>query len=147
MSVPVIGLNGRPLMPTTERKARILLKEKKVKVICRHPFAIGLLHKIGCSTQEGCLGVDTGSRHVGIAATVGNRVVLKAEHTHPEDAAVQSIPRCRLYLWKYHGSRHKTADASKDPFQRCGCHLPVWEKCTVCIRFLQGNVLQAGTTH
>lgn len=27
MSVLVIGLNGMPLMPTTERKARILLKK------------------------------------------------------------------------------------------------------------------------
>ena len=81
MSVPVTGLNGRPLMPTTERKARILLKEKKAKVICRHPFVIGLLYKTGCATQEGCLGVDTGSRHIGVAVTAGDRVVLKAEHT------------------------------------------------------------------
>lgn len=34
MSVLVIGLNGRPLMPTTTRKARILLKEQKASVIC-----------------------------------------------------------------------------------------------------------------
>ena len=29
MSVPVTGLNGRPLMPTTERRARILLKKEE----------------------------------------------------------------------------------------------------------------------
>lgn len=42
MSVLVIGLNGRPLMPTTTRKARILLKANKASVICRNPFTIHL---------------------------------------------------------------------------------------------------------
>ena len=98
MSVPVIGLNGRPLMPTTERKARILLKEKKAKVVCRHPFVIGLLHKTGCVTQEGCLGVDTGSRHIGIAATVGNSVVLKAEHTLRPSMEKRSLMEARASM-------------------------------------------------
>ena len=47
MSVLVIGLNGRPLMPTTTRKARILLKEQKASVICRHPFTIHLWSEPG----------------------------------------------------------------------------------------------------
>lgn len=81
MSVPVIGQNGMPLMPTTERKARILLKNKRAEVICRHPFAIRLLYKTGCATQNGSIGIDTGARHIGVGITCGNRVILKAEHT------------------------------------------------------------------
>lgn len=81
MSVPVIGQNGMPLMPTTERKARILLKNKRAEVICRHPFAIRLLYKTGCAAQSGSIGIDTGARHIGVGITCGNRVILKAEHT------------------------------------------------------------------
>ena len=80
MSVLVIGRNDRPLMPTTERKARILLQQKKAEVFCRHPFTIRLLYKTGCATQEGCIGIDTGSQNIGVAVTCGSRVVLKAEH-------------------------------------------------------------------
>ena len=98
MSVPVIGLNGRPLMPTTERKARILLKEKKAKIICRHPFVIGLLYKTGYATQEGCLGVDTGSRHIGIAVTVGDKVVLKVEHTLRPSMEKRSLMEARASM-------------------------------------------------
>ena len=53
MSVLVIGRNGRALMPTTSRKARLLLKKKIASVVCRHPFTIQLLYKTGCATQEG----------------------------------------------------------------------------------------------
>ena len=45
MSVLVIGRNGRALMPTTSRKARLLLKKKTASVVCRHPFTIQLLYK------------------------------------------------------------------------------------------------------
>ena len=80
MSVLVIGLNGIPLMPTTERKARILLKDNKAFVVSRHPFAIRLLYKTGCAVQVGQLGVDTGSQNIGIGVVCGNRVILKEEH-------------------------------------------------------------------
>ena len=80
MSILVIGLNGRPLMPTTTRKARILLKANKASVICRNPFTIHLWYKTECATQEGSIGVDTGSQNIGIAVTAGSRQVLKAEH-------------------------------------------------------------------
>ena len=80
MSVLVIGLNGRPLMPTTTRKARILLRANKASVICRNPFTIHMWYKTGCATQEGSVGVDTGSQNIGIAVTAGDRQILKAEH-------------------------------------------------------------------
>lgn len=75
MSVLVIGRNGRALMPTNPRKARLLLKKKTTSVVCRHPFTIQLLYKTGCATQEGCIGIDTGSQHIGVGITCGDRVI------------------------------------------------------------------------
>ena len=79
MSVLVIGRNGRALMPTNPRKARLLLKKKTASVVCRHPFIIQLLYKTGCATQEGCIGIDTGSQHIGVGITCGDRVILKGD--------------------------------------------------------------------
>ena len=66
-------------MPTTTRKARILLKEQKASVICRHPFTIHLWYKTGYATQNGQIGIDTGSQHIGVGVTTSNQQILK-EH-------------------------------------------------------------------
>ena len=79
-SVLVIGMNGVGLMPTTPRKARILLQEGKAKVYRKTPFTIRLLYKTGSATQETVLGIDTGSQHIGVAIVTGNSVQLKDEH-------------------------------------------------------------------
>ena len=79
-SVLVIGMNGVGLMPTTPRKARILLQEGKAKVYRKTPFTIRLLYKTGSATQETVLGIDTGSQHIGVAIVTGNTVQLKDEH-------------------------------------------------------------------
>ena len=79
-TVLAIGLNGRGLMPCTPRKARILLKEKKAKVVRRTPFTIRLLYKTGCATQPITLGVDTGSQHIGIAIVSDDTVLSKSEY-------------------------------------------------------------------
>ena len=79
-TVLVIGMNGRGLMPCTPRKARILLKEKKARVVRRTPFTIRLLYKTGCATQPTTLGADTGSQHVGIAVVSDDAVLSKSEY-------------------------------------------------------------------
>lgn len=120
MSVLVIGLNGMPLMPTTERKARILLKDKKAAVVYRHPFAIQLLYKTGCAVQEGQLGIDTGSQNIGIGVVCGNRVILKEEHQLRSSMEKRSLMETRAAFrrnrryrkiryrhpkWKHHTKR------------------------------------------
>lgn len=45
MKVLVIGRNGLGLAPTTPRKARILLKEKRAEVAYRQPFTIRSIEK------------------------------------------------------------------------------------------------------
>lgn len=66
-------------MPCSQRKARLLLKEGKAKIVGYKPFTIQLLHATGETTQEIHLGVDTGAKHIGIAATSGNKVLVKGE--------------------------------------------------------------------
>ena len=80
MGVLVYGLYGTPLMPTTNCKARKLLQAGKAKILNRHPFTIRLLYKTGTAVQPGNIGIDTGSQHIGVAVTVGNKVIIKDEH-------------------------------------------------------------------
>ena len=66
VKVFVISVAGVPLMPTTPRKARKLLKAGKAEIYQKRPFAIRLLYKTGGATQPLEMGVDTGSQHIGI---------------------------------------------------------------------------------
>ena len=82
MLVYVLKQNGQPFMPT-ERfgKVRRLLKERKAKVVRREPFTIKLLYEPETNVvQECCCGVDTGSKHIGVAV-VGNDKVLYQSQT------------------------------------------------------------------
>lgn len=79
MRVFVKNMRGKSLMPCSQRKARLLLKEGKAKIIGYKPFTIQLLKATGETTQEVHLGVDTGAKHIGIATTSGNKVLVKGE--------------------------------------------------------------------
>lgn len=80
MLVYVININGQPLMPT-ERcgKVRRLLNTNKAKVIKRCPFTIQLLYETTNEVQNITLGVDSGSKHIGLSATTTNKVLFEAE--------------------------------------------------------------------
>jgi len=65
--VYVLNMRGKPLMPTTQSKARKLLRCKKAKVVKRFPFTIQLLIATGECKQEVTLGIDTGYENVGIS--------------------------------------------------------------------------------
>lgn len=67
MSVFVVGLTGKRLMPTTERKARKLLKSGKATVYQRRPFTIKLNYKTGGAVQKTFFGTDTGGQHIGLS--------------------------------------------------------------------------------
>ena len=84
MAVFVIGLTEKKLMPTTERKARILLKQKKAEIFCKNPFTIRLLYQTGGTTQHVTLGVDTGSQHLGFAVVGGQREYYSRTGSFPQ---------------------------------------------------------------
>lgn len=78
--VYVISKNGQPLMPTDRYgKVRHLLKSGKARVIKRCPFTIQLLYKSTTYTQPIALGVDAGSKHIGLSATTETKVLYESE--------------------------------------------------------------------
>lgn len=77
--VYVIGIEGRPLMPCKEAKARKLLKQNKAKIYKREPFTIQLLFECENQIQDITLGVDAGSKHIGLSATTNNKELYSAD--------------------------------------------------------------------
>ena len=68
--VYVLNKDGLPLMPTHKLgKVRHLLKKGKAKVVKRSPFTIQLNYECGNHTQSITLGVDAGSKHIGLSAS------------------------------------------------------------------------------
>lgn len=68
--VYVLNKNGLPLMPTHRfGKVRHLLKSGKAEIVKRSPFTIQLNYESDNYTQPITLGVDTGSKHIGLSAT------------------------------------------------------------------------------
>ena len=78
MFVYVLNKNGEALMPCKPRKARVLLKEKKAKVVNRTPFTIQLLYGSSGYKQPVNLGVDAGSQYIGLSATTHKKELFKA---------------------------------------------------------------------
>ena len=95
MRVFVKNMRGESLMPCSQRKARLLLKEEKAKIIGYKPFTIQLLQATGETIQEVHLGVDTGARYIGIAATSSNKVLVKGEIELRDDVHENMVNRSR----------------------------------------------------
>jgi len=66
-------------MPCKPSKARKLLKEGKAKVVRKEPFTIQLLYGSSGYKQSITLGIDAGSKTVGLSATTKNKELLAAE--------------------------------------------------------------------
>ena len=98
MLVYVLKQNGQPFMPT-ERfgKVRRLLKEGKAKVVRREPFIIKLLYEPETNVVQECYcGVDTGSKHIGVAV-VGNDKVLYQSQTELRSDIKRKMDIRRMY--------------------------------------------------
>ena len=79
MLVYILNNYGKPLMPCSASKARKLLKENKAKVIKIEPFTIQLLYGSSGYKQEITLGVDAGSKVIGLSATTKSKELYSAE--------------------------------------------------------------------
>ena len=78
--VYVLDKYGHPLMPTERHgKVRRLLNSSKAKVIKRCPFTIQLMYESMTNTQDISLGVDAGSKHIGISATTTDKELYAAD--------------------------------------------------------------------
>lgn len=79
MFVYVVNKNGKPLMPCKPVIARLLLKDGNAKVKRRTPFTIKLTIDTTEYLQPIIAGLDTGSKIIGCAALMNNKVVYQSE--------------------------------------------------------------------
>ena len=79
MVVYILNKNNKPLMPCRPQRARKLIKEKKAKVVSYKPFTIKLLYGSYGYTQNTNLGIDLGSKHIGVAISSQDIVLSKGE--------------------------------------------------------------------
>ena len=113
--VYVINKHGRPLMPCSPAKARHLLDEGKAKVKKRTPFTIQLVYGSSGYTQEVILGVDAGSKTIGMStSTKKEEVRLHVHHLESRkvggDAPDNQVTLCE----SCHEKLHKGLIAEKD---------------------------------
>lgn len=71
---------GKVLMPS-ERGGRVgyLLRHGKAHVVSRVPFVVQLDYESTTYTQEVSLGIDAGSKHIGVSASSEKRELLAAQ--------------------------------------------------------------------
>jgi hypothetical protein len=77
--VYVLNKRGKPLMPCSPGKAKVLLKESKAKVVKRTPFTIQLTMATGETGQSITLGVDSGYSQIGLSAVTDKQEIYSAQ--------------------------------------------------------------------
>ena len=90
MAVFVLDKQQRPLMPCSEKRARLLLQRKRAVVARLHPFTIRLKARVGGALQPLRLQIDPGSKITGIA------LVREVERIDPETSSCTHIAQV---LW------------------------------------------------
>lgn len=101
--VYVLNRRGEPMMPCSSRKARILLRNKKARVVKRTPFTVQLLYGSSGYKQPVTLGVDAGSKHIGLSASTEAKE-LYAEELQPRNDVVKLLSARRELR---RGRRHR----------------------------------------
>lgn len=74
-----MNMRGKMLMPCKPRKARILLRDGKARIVGYEPFTIQLTQATGEQVQEVHVAVDVGAKHIGIALVSGAKVLYTAQ--------------------------------------------------------------------
>jgi hypothetical protein len=107
MKVYVINKDGRPLMPTTPRKARRLLKSGKAKVAKRDPFTIQLIYGSSGYTQPVDLGVDAGYENIGFSAVNEKEELLGGTLKMLKGMSERITERSKYRRTRRHRLRHR----------------------------------------
>lgn len=102
MLVYVLNKHGKPLMPCKPRRARILLREGKAKVVNRKPFTIQLLYGSSSYKQSVTVGMDAGYSNIGLSAITKKGELFSAEVKLRTDivrlnSERRQYRRCRRY--------------------------------------------------
>ena len=88
--VYVLDQHGQPLMPCQPRKARLLLQSNRAHVAKRTPFTIQLDYPTGKKLQHVTLGVDAGSKTIGVSASTETHELL-AINMYPRNDVVKLL--------------------------------------------------------
>jgi 5-methylcytosine-specific restriction endonuclease McrA len=96
VAVYVLNMRGQPLMPTTPRKARLILQNYQAKVVYRTPFTIQLNYATGENKQEITLGIDAGYSKIGFSAITKYRELIAGEVSLRTDLSKKLTER-RMY--------------------------------------------------
>lgn len=119
--VYVQDINGKPLMPTTRHgKVRRLLKANKAVVVNICPFTIKLMYITPDYKQEIVLGVDAGTKHVGLSATTKSKELYASEVILRNDivdllSTRRELRRVRRNRLRYRKPRFNNRVKSKYP--------------------------------
>lgn len=99
MAVFVLDKRKQPLMPCSEKRARLLLERGRAVVVKMYPFTIRLKDRIGGDTQSLRIKIDPGSKHTGIA------LVREADEFDPDTGEVIAVTNVRnLFQLNHRGS-------------------------------------------
>ena len=118
----VLNKYGKPLMPTTRYgRVRRLLRKGNAVVVDYRPFTIQLTYDTPNGVQEVSLGVDAGTKHVGLSATTKKKVLFEAELLLRSDI-VEKLSTRRAFRWtrrnrktRYRKVRFLNRTGSKNP--------------------------------
>lgn len=138
--VYVLNQYGNPLMPTKRfGKVRRLLDNKQAKVIRRCPFTIQLLYSTTDYRQNITLGVDAGSKTIGLSATTDKvelysgevnlrQNVVKLISQRREHRRARRNRKTRYRKAKYNNRKIMKGWLSPSVKQKINTHLVVIEK-------------------
>lgn len=101
MAVFVLDKKQNPLMPCSEKRARLLLERGRAVVVRLHPFTIRLKDRVGGVTQSVRVKVDPGSKTTGMAvvreAADGQHVLWMGELLHRGEVITTSMRQRRAF--------------------------------------------------
>lgn len=95
--VYIISAEGKPLMPTRRHgRVRHLLERGEARVVRRTPFTIQLTYETENRTQPITLGIDAGSKHIGLSASTETEELFCAE-LQPRNDVVKLMDARRAF--------------------------------------------------
>ena len=121
--VYVLDIDSKPLMPCTEAKARHLLEQGKAirvkKNLSKEIFVIRLNFASSGYKEEIKLGVDAGSKHIGLSAASERKEYFSAEFEERDDVSKnltsrREARRTRRSRLRYRAPRFKNRVHSKN---------------------------------
>lgn len=134
--VYVLNSNGEPLMPCKEAKARKLLKTNRARVVKKEPFTIQLLFECENKTQDIALGIDAGSKHIGLSATTEKKELYCADielrndivdllSTRRQNRRARRSRKTRYRKARFDNRKKENGCIAPSVRQKIQCHLDV----------------------